>query len=229
MNQQFKSSPIEVAQTSFLSKVYGWMSAALVITGILAYIIGTTPELVYTIASNQILFFGLLIGEIALVGYLSRAINKLSLSNAIAMFVLYAALNGVTLSIIFLAYTSASIASTFFVTAGTFGAMSLYGYTTKSDLSSMKNIAFMGIIGIIIASIANFFMQSEMLYWIITYVGVFIFIGLVAYDTQKLKQLQVEHLEDDMQQKVAVLGALTLYLDFINLFLFLLRIFGRRK
>ncbi len=229
MNQQFKSSPIEVAQTSFLSRVYGWMSGALIITGVLAYIIGTTPEFVYTIASNRLLFLGILIGEVALVGYLSGAINKLSLSNAIAMFVLYAGLNGVTLSIIFLAYTSASIASTFFVTAGTFGAMSLYGYTTKSDLSSMKNIGFMGIIGIIIASIANFFMQSEMLYWIITYVGVFIFIGLTAYDTQKLKQLQVAHLEEDMQQKVAVLGALTLYLDFINLFLFLLRIFGRRK
>ncbi|SFU49721.1 hypothetical protein SAMN05216480_10596 [Pustulibacterium marinum] len=132
-------------------------------------------------------------------------------------------------TVIFLAFTEASITSTFLVTAGTFGAMSLYGYTTKSDLLSMKNIGFMGIIGIIIASIVNFFMESEMLYWIITYVGVFIFIGLTAYDTQKLKRLQVENLEADMKQKVAVLGALTLYLDFINLFLFLLRIFGRRK
>jgi FtsH-binding integral membrane protein len=146
------------------------------------------------------------------------------------IFIAYSMLNGLTLSCIFVVYTEESIASTFFVTAGTFAVMSIYGYTTKTDLTKWGNLLFMGLVGLIIASLANMFMKSEMLYWITTYVGVFIFVGLTAYDTQKIKNMNIignEGTDDD--KKEAIMGALTLYLDFINLFLYLLRIFGRKK
>jgi FtsH-binding integral membrane protein len=149
---------------------------------------------------------------------------------AISVFLLYAILNGLTMSVIFLVYTSESIASTFYITAGTFAAMSLYGYYTKKDLTSIGNMAMMALIGIIIASIVNMFFHNEMMYWIITYLGLAIFVGLTAYDTQKLKQIGSNGFEyEESMEKIAILGALTLYLDFINLFLFLLRIFGGRK
>ena len=151
-------------------------------------------------------------------------------SMAIGLFLLYSALNGLTMSIIFLIYTSASIASTFFITAGTFGVMSAYGYFTKKDLTSIGNIAFMGLIGIIIASIVNIFLQSPMLYWAVTYIGVLVFVGLTAYDTQKIKKMSLEmDIESEEGSKGAVMGALALYLDFINMFIFMLRIFGQRK
>jgi FtsH-binding integral membrane protein len=151
-------------------------------------------------------------------------------SMAIGLFLLYSALNGLTMSIIFLIYTSASIASTFFITAGTFGVMSAYGYFTKKDLTSIGNIAFMGLIGIIIASIVNIFLQSSMLYWLVTYAGVLVFVGLTAYDTQKIKKMSLEmDIESEEGSKGAIMGALALYLDFINMFIFLLRIFGQRK
>lgn len=221
---------IKAGLASFINRVYNWMTLALLITGLTAYVVAGTPELVMAIISNQILFYGLLIGELLLVGYLSGAINKLSSINATALFLVYSAMNGLTLSVIFLVYTSESLAGTFFICAGTFAAMSLYGYYTKKDLTRIGNIAFMLLIGIIIASIANFFMKSEMLYWIVTYLGVFIFIGLIAYDTQKIKRIYHEGFEgEETEKKGAILGALRLYLDFINLFLFLLRIFGRRK
>ncbi|MFD1096000.1 Bax inhibitor-1/YccA family protein [Salegentibacter chungangensis] len=224
------SESIKADVAGFINKVYNWMALALLITGLVAWTVASTPEMAYAIVSNQILFFGLLIAEVLLVGYISGAINKLSSQTAILLFLLYSALNGLTLSVIFLAYTAGSIATTFFICAGTFTIMSIYGYTTKTDLTRLGNLAFMALIGLIIASIVNFFLKSEMLYWIVTYVGVLIFVGLVAYDTQKIKRIGEAGFEaEEQEQKSAVLGALSLYLDFINLFLFLLRIFGRRK
>ena len=162
--------------------------------------------------------------------YLTRSIHKLSRNAAIAAFLVYSVLNGLTMSVIFLAYTSNSIATTFYITAGTFAAMSFYGYTTKRDLTSIGNMAFMALIGIIIASVVNMFLQNEMMYWIISYLGVAIFVGLIAYDTQKLKEIGSRGFtSEDNMEKTSIMGALSLYLDFVNLFLFLLRIFGNRK
>ncbi|QLE01347.1 Bax inhibitor-1/YccA family protein [Galbibacter sp. BG1] len=228
--ENLSQEQIKVEQGRFMTKVYGWMSGALILTGIIAAWVANTEEIVNVIFSNRLYFYGLLIVEFLAVAYLSAAINKLSANTAIALFLGYAALNGLTFSVIFLAFTAESIATTFYITAGTFGAMSIYGYYTKTDLTSVGNIAFMGLIGLIIASIVNLFFQNEMLYWIVTYAGVLIFVALTAYDTQKIKRLNIignEGTEED--QKEAIMGALTLYLDFINLFLFLLRIFGRRK
>lgn len=221
---------IQLEQARFMTRVYTWMAFALTITGAIAYIVAGTPSLVYAIVSNQLLFFGLIIAEIVLVGYLATAVAKMSAQRATALFIGYAVLNGLTLSVIFLAYTLGSIASTFFVTAGTFGIMSAYGYFTKKDLTSMGNLLMMALIGLIIASVVNIFLKSEMLYWIATYAGILIFVGLTAYDTQKIKNMNIignEGTEED--RKEAVMGALILYLDFINLFLMLLRLFGRRK
>ena len=213
-----------------MTKVYNWMGLALLITGIVSYFTATTPGLIQTIVGSKIIFYGLIIAELLLVIYLSRAINKMSQSTAITAFLIYSVLNGLTMSVIFLIYTSSSISTTFLVTAGTFGAMSLYGYTTKRDLTSIGNLAFMALIGIIIASVVNFFLKSEMMYWIITYLGVAIFVGLTAYDTQKLKQIGSQGFSDqESMEKLSIMGALTLYLDFINMFLFLLRILGDRK
>jgi len=221
---------IKSYQALYMTKVYNWMGLALLITGIVSYFTATTPGLIQTIVGSKIIFYGLIIGELLLVVYLSRAINKMSQSTAIAAFLIYSVLNGLTMSVIFLIYTSSSISTTFLVTAGTFGAMSLYGYTTKRDLTSIGNLAFMALIGIIIASIVNFFLKSEMMYWIITYLGVAIFVGLTAYDTQKLKQIGSQGFSDqESMEKLSIMGALTLYLDFINMFLFLLRILGDRK
>jgi len=165
-----------------------------------------------------------------LVLILSAAISRMQSSTGILLFFLYSALNGLTLSVIFLAYTRASIANTFFVTAGTFGAMSFYGYTTQRDLTSWGSFLFMGLIGIILASVVNIFLRNEMVYWVVTYAGVLIFVGLTAYDTQKLKAMAMAGFADEeTERKTAVLGALTLYLDFINLFLMLLRIMGSRR
>jgi len=192
--------------------------------------LGIKPSIMNAIIGSKILFFGLIIGELGLVIYLTRSINKLSRNAAIGAFLLYSVLNGLTMSVIFLAYTSNSIATTFYITAGTFAAMSFYGYTTKRDLTSIGNMAFMALIGIIIASVVNMFLQNEMMYWIISYLGVAIFVGLVAYDTQKLKEIGSRgFVNEDNMEKTSIMGALSLYLDFVNLFLFLLRIFGDRK
>ncbi|MCF0195475.1 MAG: Bax inhibitor-1/YccA family protein [Bacteroidaceae bacterium] len=213
-----------------MRKVFIWMTLALAVTGITAYGISQSPELTYTIVSNQLLFWGLLIGEFGLVLWMSAGINKMSLQTATLLFLLYSVLNGVTMSVIFLAYTMSSIASVFFITAGTFGAMSLFGYITKTDLTSMGKLLIMALIGLIIATIVNLFLHSTGLQMICSYAGVLIFTGLTAYDTQKIKHMLANADDyDETAQKYAVLGALTLYLDFINLFLYLLRIFGRRK
>lgn len=213
-----------------MRKVYVWMSLALAITGFTAYGVATNPGLLQPIYTNQILFWGLIIAEFALVVGVSAAINKLSLATATIMFILYSVINGVLLSYIFLVYTTTSVATVFFITAGTFAAMALIGYTTKTDLSSMGKILLMALIGLIIATLVNVFVKSPMFDLIISYVGVLIFVGLTAYDTQKIKQMLMEAPDaGEGAQKIALLGALSLYLDFVNLFLYLLRIFGRKE
>jgi len=213
-----------------MRKVYVWMTLALMITGATAYGVATSPGIQMALFSNQLLFWGLVIAEFALVIGISAAINRLSLTTATLMFVLYSVINGAMLSSIFLIYTMSSIASVFFITAGTFGVMALIGYTTKKDLTSMGRILFMALIGIIIATVVNIFLKSSGLQMIVSYLGVLIFVGLTAYDSQKIKNmLQMAPDASEASQKLALLGALTLYLDFVNLFIYLLRIFGRRE
>ena len=212
-----------------MRKVYVWMTLALVITGMTAYGVASSPAILQMIYGNSAIMWILIIAELALVFGVSAAINRISLTTATLMFVLYSVLNGVMLSSIFLIYTASSIATVFFITAGPFGAMALVGYTTKTDLSSMGKILFMALIGLIIATIVNFFVKSSGLDLILSYVGVLIFVGLTAWDSQKIKQMMLEAPDaSEGMQKMALLGALTLYLDFINLFIYLLRIFGRR-
>ena len=229
-NSNFSEHEIAGEQQRFITKVYAWMSFALIITGVVAMQTAEAPKLVNFIYGSQWTFFGLLMLQLILVAYLVSLVEKMSSQTATLVFILYAALNGLTLSAIFIIYTKASLATTFYVTAGTFGVMSIYGYLTKTDLTRFGNLLFMGLIGLIIASIANFFLQSEMLYWITTYAGVLIFVGLTAYDTQKIKETNIIGNEGtDEDKKEAIIGALTLYLDFINLFLLLLRLLGRRR
>nr|WP_236886151.1 Bax inhibitor-1/YccA family protein [Elizabethkingia anophelis] len=210
-----------------MSKVYGWMSLALVVTGLIAYLVAGSETLITAIMANKLLFYGLIIAEFGLVIWLSTRIAKMSTTTAIAAFMGYAVLNGLTLSLIFLIYTFSSIALTFFVTAGTFAVMSIYGYVTKTDLTKIGKIMMMLLVGIIIASLVNLFLKSPMIYWITTYVGVAVFVGLIAYDTQKIKNYFLElNGDESLMGRMAIMGALTLYLDFINLFLFLLRLFG---
>ena len=213
-----------------MRKVYVWMTLALALTGFTAYGVATSPGILTALYSNQILLWGLVIAEFAIVFGVSAAINRLSLTTATLLFVLYSVINGALFSSIFLVYTMSSIASVFFITAGTFGVMALIGYTTKKDLSSMGKILFMALIGIIIATIVNIFLKSSGLETIVSYLGVLIFVGLTAYDTQKIKNMLLMAPDaSEASQKIALLGALNLYLDFINLFIYLLRIFGRRE
>lgn len=220
---------LSAAFPALMRKVYLWMAMALVITGFTAYGVATSPAAISAIMTNSVLFWGLIIAEFGLVVWLSAAINRLSLSVATLMFVAYSVINGATLSVIFLAFTMSSITKVFFITAGTFGAMAAIGYTTKKDLSGLGKFLLMALIGLIIASVVNIFMRSTGLELIVSYIGVLVFAGLTAYDTQKIKQMLMAA-EDtgETAQKIALLGALSLYLDFINLFLYLLRIFGRR-
>ena len=218
------------AFSALMQKTYLWMAMALAITGLTAYVVATNPTLMGLMFQypNAIWFF--FIAEIGLVIALSAAIEKLSLPVATLMFVLYAVLNGVTFSTLFYVYTLGSLASTFFVTAGTFGAMSAVGFFIRKDLSAIGKILIMALIGIIIATVVNIFLGSQGLDMIVTYLGVLIFVGLTAYDTQKIKKMFLMAPDASAHtQKYAVLAALTLYLDFINLFLYLLRLFGNRK
>lgn len=213
-----------------MRKVYLWMTLALVITGFAAYYVASSETLMTALFTNQILFWGLVIGELVLVFALSAAINKLSLTTATLMFVLYSVVNGATLSFIFILYTTASITNVFFITAGTFAAMAVFGYFTKTDLTSWGKILMMALIGIIIATIVNIFTKSEGLAVILNYLGVLVFVGLTAYDSQKIKQMLMQAPDaGEGAQKVALLGALSLYLDFINLFIYLLRILGSKR
>ncbi|MDA8595758.1 Bax inhibitor-1/YccA family protein [Flavobacteriaceae bacterium] len=216
---------IEV-QKAFMQKVYTWMVGALTITGSIAYVISSKTGLIESIYPY---FTLLVIAQLGVVIFLSARINKMTSSTAFILFTLYSVLNGVTFSVIFEVYTASSIASTFFVTAGTFAAMSMYGWFTKKDLTSMGSFLYMALIGLIIASVVNMFFASSVMYWVITYAGVLIFVGLTAYDTQKIKKMSVEFHDNESHNKGAVIGALTLYLDFINLFLYLLRILGNRN
>jgi FtsH-binding integral membrane protein len=222
---------VSAAFPVLMRKVYVWMTFALAITGFTAYGVANSPGILQAIVTNQILFWGLIIAEFALVIGVSSAINKLSLTTATLMFVLYSIINGALLSFIFLAYTQSSIATVFFITAGTFAAMAFVGYTTKTDLSSLGKYLLMALIGIIIATLVNvFFVKSSILDLGISYLGVLIFVGLTAYDTQKIKNMLLQAPDAGEQaQKYALLGALSLYLDFINLFIYLLRIFGKRE
>lgn len=220
------STRLVVRQNTLIRQVYAWMGFGLAITAILALATASTPEVIKVIAGNRMVFYGLMIGELALVFTLSGAINRLSANTATFLFLAYSALNGLTLSVIFAVYTADSIASTFVVTATMFGAMSLYGYLTKKDLTSWGSFLFMGLIGIVIASLVNIFLHSSAVSWVVSAIGVLVFTGLTAYDTWKIKALAAAGEEG---RKPAILGALTLYLDFINLFLMLLRFMGGRR
>lgn len=211
-----------------MRKVYLWMTLALMITGITAAGVANSPNILALIYSSQVVMWGIIIAEFGLVIYISARLEKLSLSTATTLFALYSILNGVMLSSIFLLYSTAIISKVFFITAGTFGVTALYGYATKKDLSSLGNILFMALIGLVIATVVNVFMKSAMFDLILSYIGVIIFVGLTAWDSQKIKHMMmVQQDVDESAQKLALIGALSLYLDFINLFLYLLRIFGR--
>lgn len=222
------AEPVSESRVSnYIAKVYGWMFLGLCLTTVAAFLVSSSPTLLAMVFSSKLVFFGLFLAQLFLVGYLSLRIHKMSSATATAVFLGYALLTGVTFSAILLAYSAATLVTTFGVTAGTFGVMSAVGYFTKKDLTSFGRLMMMGLIGIILASLVNFFTESPTLYWTISYVGVAVFVGLIAYDTQKIKQYAL--IEDaEMRKKGAIMGALALYLDFINLFLMLLRIFGRR-
>lgn len=219
-----------VAYPALMRKVYVWMTLALVITGFAAFVVADSPGWITAVLTNRLLFWGLIIGELGLVLWLTAAINRLSMPMATLMFTLYAVLNGVTMSTIFVAYTLTSIASVFFITAGTFAVMAVVGSVTKTDLTSLGKMLFMALIGLILATVVNIFLQSAMMSYIASYVGVAIFVGLTAYDAQRIKNMLL--MADDMSEeahKIALMGSLSLYLDFINLFLYLLRIFGTSR
>jgi len=225
-----REAEVSAAFPALMRKVYVWMALALVITGFTAYYVATNENLLELIYTKPAVMWILIGVELAIVFGVTAAINKLSLPVATLLFVLYSVINGALLSSIFLIYTMSSIATVFFITAGTFGVMSLYGYTTKQDLTSWGKILIMALIGLIIATVVNLFMKSSGLEMIISYVGVLIFVGLTAYDTQKIKLMCMQAPDaGESMQKLALLGALSLYLDFINLFIYLLRIFGRRE
>lgn len=221
----------QIQVNTFIRSVYNWMAIGLGLTGFVAFYVSNSEAIMRLIFGNQLIFFGLIIGELALVFTISARVHKMQASTATSLFVLYAALNGVTLSAIFLVYTRASITSTFFICSATFIASSIFGMTTKKDLTSMGQFMFMGLIGIVIASVVNLFMRSSGISMIVSYIGVIVFVGLTAYDTQKLRTMALSQpagIDGGTLRKGAILGALTLYLDFINLFLMLLRILGSR-
>jgi len=224
------TSPVAVAErvSAFLRSVYGWMCVGLALTALVALQVASSPTLLRTLVANQFLFLGLIVAELGLVFYLSARAARLAPGTATALFVVYAALNGVTLSFVFLAYTGESVASTFVVTAGMFGAMALYGSTTKRSLAGVGQFLFMGLIGLVLASLVGIFWHNDALQFVISAVGVIVFTGLAAWDAQRLKQMALA-IPDGQVGSMAIVGALALYLDFINLFLFLLRFFGGRR
>lgn len=229
MNQQLSLAEQEQAIKRFLPRVYLWMFAALLVTAVVALTVYNSPTLTRFFFANPWITLALFIGQLVLVISLSAAIQRLSSAVAILIFFAYAALTGVVFSSIFVAYTQTSIASTFVATAGLFGVLSIIGLTTGRDLTKAGNIAFVGLIGILIAMLVNFFLRSETLTWIISIIGVLVFVVLIARDSQKLKQMATQvDVNSEQGSKASIMGALILYLDFINLFMFLLRIFGRR-
>lgn len=233
MNFQTASQPrVGIQATNlFLRGVYNWMSLGLGLTALVAYMVATSPAIAQAIFGNPLLFWGLVIAEFGLVMAISGAVHRMSAGMATGLFLLYSALNGATLSSVLMVYTASSVFKAFIVCTGMFAMMSVYGATTKKDLTSWGSFLFMGLIGIIIASIVNIFMASTALDFAISGIGVLLFTGLTAFDTQKLKMMGESAPMDDTLaiRRGTILGALTLYLDFINLFLFLLRFFGSSR
>jgi len=227
-----QKTQVQVRVNSFVRSVYNWMAIGLGLTGVVAYSVANMPEVRNVIFGSGVVFFGLIIAQLALVFTLSARIHRMQAGTATLLFVLYSVLNGATLSSIFLAYAQASITSTFFICSATFVACSVYGWTTRRDLTSLGGFLTMGLIGIVIASLVNLFIQSSAVSTIVSYIGVLVFVGLTAYDTQDIKNMamsQPADIDAGAVRKGAILGALKLYLDFINLFLMLLRIFGGRR
>jgi uncharacterized protein len=218
----------DVRVTTFLSKVYGWMFLGLLITAGTALAVASSPLLIETLILNRVLFWILVLGQLGLVFYLSVRVEKMAPTTAAGLFMLYSAMVGVTSSVILLMYTGASIVSTFVITAGMFGALAVFGSTTKRSLAGVGQFMFMGLIGVILASIVGIFWQNSALQFVIAVVGVVVFTGLTAWDAQRLKEMAVS-LPDGRVGSYAVVGALSLYLDFINLFFFLLRLIGGRR
>lgn len=230
--EQEQSIDLSRSFSVLMRNVYTWMALGLLMTALTSLYVVRDENLLYTIATRPPLMWGLFIAELAMVLILSARIMKMSFPVAGLMFAAYAILNGVTMAFIFAVYTAESIATTFFITAGTFAGMSLLGYTIKRDLSSVGRMLYMLLIGLIIATIVNIFMKSSGLAMILNYLGVIVFVGLTAYDTQKIKNMLMMFSEagvNDQTNKMALLGSLTLYLDFINLFLYLLRFMGNRR
>lgn len=224
-------APVEISDarvTSFLSKVYGWMFLGLLITAGTAFVVASSPVLISTFIGNRLLFWILAFGQLGLVIYLSARVGKMAPATAAGLFILYSVLVGVTTSVILLVYTSSSIVSTFVVTAGMFGTTAIYGTLTKRSLAGVGQFMFMGLIGIILASIVGFFWQNDALQFVISIIGVVVFTGLTAWDAQRMKHMAVA-VPDGRIGAYAVVGALSLYLDFINLFFFLLRLAGGRR
>jgi len=227
-----QKAQVQVRVNSFVRSVYNWMAIGLGITGVVAYGVANSPGVRQVVFGSPIVFFGLIIAQLAMVFMISARIQRMQASTATMLFILYSALNGATLSFIFLAYAQSAITSTFFICAATFTACSVYGWTTRRDLTSMGGFLTMGLIGIVIASVVNMFVQSGAVSTIVSYVGVLVFVGLTAYDTQDIKNMALSQpgdLDAGAVRKGAILGALKLYLDFINLFLMLLRIFGSSR
>lgn len=222
----YKSTAGTSVLSTVMPKVYGRMFFALVVTALTALYVASSPALLATILGSRGIFFGLIIAELAVVFVVSGMLHKLSSTTAVLLFYLYAILNGVVFSSIFVVYELGSIAYTFFITAGVFGAMTVYGLVTKNDMTKFGSYCMMALFGLIIATVVNIFVASSTLDWIISLVGVALFIGLTAWDTQKIKNAAYE-VEPSQMGKLATIGALSLYLDFINLFLYLLRFFGR--
>lgn len=229
-NKSIVGSQAQASESNFISKVYLWMSAGLGLSTLSSLWILSQPALLKALFTNNFLLIGLVVVELGLVIWLSAAIAKLSAAMAATLFLVYSFLNGLTLSSIFVVYTGGSIVTTFAITSGTFFFFALYGATTKKDLTGVGNLAFMGLIGIVLASLVNMFLKSPALMWVTTFIGIAVFLGLIAYDTQKLKAIHATGFANpEMEKKIAIVGALTLYLDFINLFILLLRIFGKRR
>lgn len=226
----FTPAQVAAEQAAFMRKVYAIMALGLGATGLTALVVFNSAVATRFIFGTPGVYLGLILAELAVVFTFASLARRMSAVGAAALFYFYAILNGLTLSVVFLVYTKGSIASTFFVTAGTFAVMSGYGYVTRRDLTGVGSFMMMGLFGLILASVVNLFLGSEMIYWLTTYAGILIFVGLTAYDTQKIKQLNViGNAGTDDDHKEAIHGALVLYLDFINLFLYLLRLLGRRR
>jgi FtsH-binding integral membrane protein len=224
-----QGADVQLARQSFLTSVFGWMFLGLALTAGIAAYVAASSDMNSWFEDHTWAWLVMFIAQLGLVVTISAGINKISYSVSVFLFALYAALNGFIFSVILEAYTTASIASAFGVAAGMFGGMAIYGYVTKRDLTGMRSILFMGLIGLIIGMVVNMFWANSVLYWFVTFGGVVLFCALTAYDMQKIKQIGESGADGDTLRKASILGALALYIDFINLFLFLLRIFGSAR